>query len=216
MARLTAPLFSLDASGSLAGAITFSRWKGINYARTRVIPANPNSVAQQEVRGVFSTLSEMWKRMPLLARAPWTAAVEGLPLTDRNLHVKANAAGLKDETDLTNLVMSWSGGNAVPPITVEATPGVLLITVTAVTPTLPPGYTLTSIVAACCLDGDPSPKFTVDTIAGEDEETPYSIVLEDLTAALYQVGCWCKFERTSDGKVFYSAAVRKTATPNAE
>lgn len=46
MAKVTSPLMSLDASGSVAGAITFSKWKGRNYVRQLVIPANPRSSGQ--------------------------------------------------------------------------------------------------------------------------------------------------------------------------
>jgi len=216
MARLTAPLLSLAASGTIAKSITFSSWKGIAYARTRVIPYNPKSVAQQEVRGVFSTLNEMWKRMPQLARDPWQNWVTGKPLTGRNKHIQASAAALKGETDLAKLVMSVAGGQAVPPEGESFTPGTLLITAAADTPVAPVGYTLTSMIAACCLDGDPSPVLAVATVAIEDVETPFSCVLEGLTAALYQVGIWCKWTRDSDSKVFYSTAVRGTATPTAE
>jgi len=213
MARLTAPLLSLAASGTIGAAITFSSWKGIPYARTRVIPYNPDSTAQQEVRGVFSTLNEMWKRMPQLARDPWQTWVNGQPLTARNKHIQANALGLKGETDLTNLVMSVAGGQAVPPEGESFTPGVGIITVTADEPASPPGYTLTSMIAACCLDGDPSPVLTVETVAVEDTETPWSVELPGLETELYQVGIWCKWTRDKDSKVFYSTAVRGTATP---
>lgn len=47
MAKVTSPLMSLDASGSIAGALTFSKWKGRNYARQLVIPANPQTTGQQ-------------------------------------------------------------------------------------------------------------------------------------------------------------------------
>jgi len=216
MARLTAPLFSLDASGTLSKAITYSKWKGINYARTRVIPENPKSEAQTEVRGVFATLNEIYKRMPLLARAPWDAAVLGRPLTARNRFCQASCKALIDQTDLDKLVMSVASGQAVPPVGVSFTPGVLKITITATAPPVPTGYTLTAIVAAVLLDGDPSPKLSVDTFAGEDEETPYSIEITGLTDAEYQCACWCKMTRTKDGAIHYSEAVRGQATPTAE
>lgn len=41
---------SLDASGTIAKTLTASKWKGRNYIRQRVIPLNPQSPAQQEVR----------------------------------------------------------------------------------------------------------------------------------------------------------------------
>jgi len=43
MARTTAPLFSLDASGTIAKAITFSKWRGRQYVRRHAIPKNPQS-----------------------------------------------------------------------------------------------------------------------------------------------------------------------------
>jgi len=215
MARLTAPLLSLAASGTIGNAITFSSWKGIPYARTRVIPANPNSVAQQEVRGVFSTLNEMWKRMPQLARDPWATWVTGQPLTARNKHIGANAAGLKDQTDLNALVMSVAGGQAVPPASCVWTPGSGTLVAVPVAPASPVGYTLASMVAACCLDGDPSPVYTVQTIAGEDVTDPYSISLEGLANSVYQVAVWCKWTRDSDSKTFYSTALRDQKTAGA-
>lgn len=212
MGKVTGPLFSLDASGTIAKAITYSKWRGINYVRRRVVPNNPNSTAQQEVRGCFSTLSEMWKRMPQLARDPFLAAVRGLPLTDRNRHVQANVAALQGDTDLNDLVMSVASGNAIPPVNVVESGGVGTIDVTADAPTAPPGYTLTSIVAAICLDGDPSPAIIREVLAEEDVSAPYAPSFTGLAAGTYQVATWCKWTRDSDSRVFYSEAVRDQAT----
>ncbi|GAI80707.1 unnamed protein product, partial [marine sediment metagenome] len=171
------------------------------------------STKQQEVRGVFSTLAEMWKRMPQLARDPWQNDVLGLPLTARNRHVQQNVAVLIEETTLDLLVMSVAQGQAIPPINESFTPGVGLITVSAETDTPPAGYTLTSMIAAICKDGDPSPVLTVATLAEEDVEDPYSIEFTDLDTVPYQCGIWCEWTRTSDSKIHYSTAVRGQATP---
>jgi len=50
MARLTGPLLSLDASGSIFGTVVYSKWKGLNYARLSVKPYNPKSDYQTGVR----------------------------------------------------------------------------------------------------------------------------------------------------------------------
>ena len=50
MARLTAPLLSLDASGSIFGTLVYSKWKGLNYARLSVTPYNPKSDRQTGIR----------------------------------------------------------------------------------------------------------------------------------------------------------------------
>jgi len=41
--RVTGPLYSQDASGTIGKAIVFSKWKGRNYVRKHVKPANPQS-----------------------------------------------------------------------------------------------------------------------------------------------------------------------------
>lgn len=50
MAKVTMPLGSLSASGSLGKALVFAGWKGIQYVRKYVIPANPQSADQGDQR----------------------------------------------------------------------------------------------------------------------------------------------------------------------
>lgn len=54
MAKLKGPLFSLSASGSIADTLTFGTWKGINFVREHVVPANPNTALQQTQRGYMT------------------------------------------------------------------------------------------------------------------------------------------------------------------
>jgi hypothetical protein len=56
MAKVSGPLLSMDASGTVANAFTFSKWKGRNYVRQRVIPSNPQTAAQTAVRSMFAGL----------------------------------------------------------------------------------------------------------------------------------------------------------------
>jgi len=60
MSKLSGPLFSLSASGQLAKTLVFAKWKGVDYARQYVIPANPNSAAQQTQRGYLETALAQW------------------------------------------------------------------------------------------------------------------------------------------------------------
>ncbi len=215
MARLTAPLLSLTASGTIANSLTYATWKGIPYVRTRVIPANPKSAAQQEVRGIFSTLNEMWKRMPLIARQPFIDAANGQPMTSRNKHIQANVKILIDETTLDKLVMSIAGGSAVIPDSVTpdvATP--LHLKVTAAEPTAPAGYTWKSLEVAAIADGDPSPVITLTTYADTIVD-PITGVDLTVPADDYQYAAWAIWTRDSDSKEFASAAVRGQATVTA-
>lgn len=71
MAKVTGPLMSLDASGSVAKTITFSKWKGRNYVRQLTIPANPQTGDQQAVRTKLGVIAKA-------ARAVLTSAVDSL------------------------------------------------------------------------------------------------------------------------------------------
>jgi len=209
MARLTGALFSLAASGTIADTLTFASWKGIQYVRTRVIPANPRSVAQQDVRGIFSTLNEMWKRMPVGARRPFQYAARGQAFTDRNKHIGENVAVLQGEADLDNLVMSVASGGAVPPASIASVDGGgQTIDVTLVAPTIPTGYTLEWMEAAAVLDGDPSPVLVRTTTFNDDDVAPYVINLDVGVAGTYQVAGWCHMAIT--GTYYISEALRET------
>lgn len=58
MAKVSAPFLSLDASGTVASTLTASKWKGRNYMRLRIIPANPQTSGQQTVRSILGTLAK--------------------------------------------------------------------------------------------------------------------------------------------------------------
>jgi len=61
MAKTTGPLFSLGASGKLADTLVYAVWKGIATVRQFVVPANPNTTAQQNQRGFFTNAVAFWR-----------------------------------------------------------------------------------------------------------------------------------------------------------
>lgn len=50
MAKVQGALFSVDASGTYAGKLTFAKWKGVQYVRNRVDPSNPMTTGQVDSR----------------------------------------------------------------------------------------------------------------------------------------------------------------------
>lgn len=56
MAKVTGPLFSISASGKIANAMVHFGWKGLNVVREWVVPANPKSGSQGDVRLVLGGL----------------------------------------------------------------------------------------------------------------------------------------------------------------
>jgi len=56
MALVTGPLMSLEASGTIGQALTFSNWVGRSYVRRYTIPSNPQTSGQMDNRNRFSVL----------------------------------------------------------------------------------------------------------------------------------------------------------------
>ena len=69
---LTPGIATAAMSGSVGGT-TASHNKGGQYFRTRAIPTNPSSVAQQTVRNIMGSLSSGWSGLTGANRAAWEA-----------------------------------------------------------------------------------------------------------------------------------------------
>jgi hypothetical protein len=50
MAKVSGALFSMEASGAYGGSLVFAKWKGRQYCRQLVIPANPHAADQETAR----------------------------------------------------------------------------------------------------------------------------------------------------------------------
>lgn len=88
MARTKGPLFSLDASGSLAKTIVYSQWKGRSYVREHVIPYNPNSPAQVNVRAAMTLLVAQWQGESQASKDIWDEFGKTLNLSGFNAYVR--------------------------------------------------------------------------------------------------------------------------------
>jgi len=58
MAKVTGPLYSMSASGTIGKAMVFFGWKGINVVREWLIPKNLKSADQGDVRIVFGGVGQ--------------------------------------------------------------------------------------------------------------------------------------------------------------
>lgn len=61
MAKSPAPFMSINPSGSIAGLLTASRWKGRPYLRLLVTPSNPQTADQGAVRSVLGAVAKACK-----------------------------------------------------------------------------------------------------------------------------------------------------------
>lgn len=138
MVTLKGPLMSFDASGSLGGSITFSKWKGRNYARKLSIPANPKTGLQVGMRSSMRYITQDFKNLTTAQKAAWDTLAAVKNVTQLNAQVAdaqrrtrvndgvrrgpAESSGTTPDAAITlaaaaqpkSLVLSWVAGAAAP------------------------------------------------------------------------------------------------------
>lgn len=90
MATVKGPLFSIGASGTVAGAVVYSTWKGRPYVRQHAVPANPNSVLQVSVRSMLRFLSQQWTNLSAGQIADWDTRAAVTNISPFNAYVAYN------------------------------------------------------------------------------------------------------------------------------
>lgn len=206
MAKVDSPLFGMAADGQIGQSLVFARWKGTRYARRYVVPANPRSNSQLEVRGIFSFLISLWKMAPSGFRAPFVAKASGEPLTPVNAFVKSNAAYLRGETDLSSFACGVAVLGGLAPAAGSITGGAGAATVNLTAPELPAGWVITRAVGVCIEDQSPSQLFAGTVRVAEDTAAPWSVSFSGLAAGSYFAGGYFVFQR-DDGRVAYGVPV---------
>lgn len=218
MAKLNGPLLSFGARGKIGDAMVVAQTRGVKYARSYVVPANPRTTAQTNNRASFAFFREMWKLAPTLLRAPWDAFAQGRKFYGFNAYTGENNRLVQGETDLQDTLGSPGAKGGIPPASVSAATGSgtgeVDVTV-AGSSQLPTGWSITSYVAAAAHDQDPTGIFDGTLIADSDVGPDPTITLSGLDAA---TGCvcwgWIVYEKP-DGSAAYSVSVLDTATSGA-
>lgn len=218
MAKLIGPLLSFGATGQIGKAMVVGTWRGINYARQYVVPANPRTTAQQTNRTRFAFLRELWKLSPSEVRNPWTAFATGRKFLNFNAFVGENNRLLVGQTDMQSAIMSPGARGGIPPVQVLASTGAGSgeIDVDFTYPTqLPDGWTVTQIAAAAIIDQDPTLIFSGPFVADTAAAPGTSITLTGMGAAEDCVAYgWIEYEKP-DGSTAYSVSLADTATSGA-
>ena len=212
MAKTTAPLLSFGGSGAIAKTQVYSKWRGVNYARRYVVPANPQTASQSQTRGVFSFLNGMWKLLDSNAQAPWTLFSKGRPFFDRNAWIKSNLSSLRGTTgapttDLSTMVMSPGANGGIAPAGIGvASGGAGDLAVTLTAPTLPSGW---SIVKAHCVakkqvEADTSIDYS--SFYEDDDTTPYVPTFAGLPSGTYAAFAFFEYLKP-DGSTAFSPSL---------
>lgn len=96
MVRVQAPALSLEASGSIAGALVFSKWKGRAYVRSLVTPANPKSGGQVGMRSMLKFLSQDWANVSAGNQATWETRADQAVVSPFNSFIGFNQFRWRD------------------------------------------------------------------------------------------------------------------------
>lgn len=90
MVKLTGPLFSMGASGTIGKTITYAKKGGTAYARQRVVPFNPKSAPQSGFRTMWKFLSQNWAGIDTTQQNTWQALADSLSGQKFNAYMHGN------------------------------------------------------------------------------------------------------------------------------
>ena len=192
MVKVNGPLMSFDASGTIAKTATFSKWKGRNYVRSRVIPSNPQSAAQVSMRSMMKFLSQIWAGLTAANKATWDTAADASAISPFNAFVAGGMArwnSYKSPSKEDPAAAAGAGG-AAP--TTTPTAGVKEITLSIADGAPAPawgwiihrstttGFTPSRSTAAAIVERTATPTVYLDT--GLTTGTPYYYRIQGFSA----------------------------------
>jgi hypothetical protein len=211
MAKTTAPLLGFKASGQIGKVQVYSNWKGRQYARSYVTPANPNTSGQQLTRNAFRWLQEVAKFAPSYWQAVWVAGAKGQVMTWFNLFTSKNLSSLRTATDITGLVFSPGVKGGPAPVSITATGSSGSFSVTMVTPETPTGWTLNGSTGICLLSQNPQTDTDYTSYQAAENDSPYTLDFSSIPAGDYEVGVFLRWQKP-DLESAYSPSINTTVT----
>lgn len=115
-ARVTGPLFSIGASGTVGKALTFGSWKGIQWVREWFKPSNPQSVKQVIVRHAFDLTVIEWATdiVTTPQKDAYDVGAEGEQFSGFNLWQKRSMDAFIDQFDTSTPMLSVSVSGNYP------------------------------------------------------------------------------------------------------
>ena len=88
--KVTGPMLSFGASGTIGGTATFATWKGRPYVRQTVIPSNPRSPGQTSQRAMMQFIAQQWKNLSGPDQASWMNLAQQGNFSTFNAYTKYN------------------------------------------------------------------------------------------------------------------------------
>jgi hypothetical protein len=203
MPKLTGPLLSLTAQGSIARTATYLRRAGQNVGRAHAAPSGLPTAAQIGARTLYANLAAEWHVPNDTFQESWTAANIGKPQVAITAFLAKNTRALKGKHNLADLVFGVRayGGIDTPAFTVTAGSHSLTIAGAMPDPILDWEAYLTYIYIVKDTDPQLPGRWTwFDLYAGPPT---YSVTQAGLTSgALYRVGAILVFNKPNTYGVY--------------
>lgn len=108
MAKVTAPLHSISASGSIGGTLTMLRSMSRNIAKKKSQPGGAPTAAQLARRAYYRQASAAWMALTPLEKAAWKPAADAAQITPYNAYMSAALAAYSPAAGV-----AWDAGAAV-------------------------------------------------------------------------------------------------------
>lgn len=171
-------ILDVPQSGSVAG-VTSSRNRFGQYRRTRAIPVNPNTTAQQNARDRLSAFSAAWRGLTQLQRDAWDSYALEHPVTD-SLGQTSTLSGSQVYVGVNSAMFAagFAAGVVVPPV--GAAPAAPVITLDAITAA---GFDMTSVPSPLPALTRQSFEFSPPLSAGRQFNADFRIVHTDAPAS---------------------------------
>jgi hypothetical protein len=171
MAKLSAGILSKTV-GKVAG-IVCSTWRGVNYIREKVTPANPNTPAQQTVRNMFSKVVAIAQQLlDAVIHTYWDVLQKGKKLTGYNRFCQANFNAMDGSFDPSKLIFTVGGLEAIANLQVSWSAVTKMLTFTW-SDTIITNGDLTDDVFVYCYDSSKSFVFSQSGPATRSSETAF-------------------------------------------
>ena len=193
--------------------MVYGSWKGIKYTRQHVIPANPNTTAQQTTRALFKMLSDFWTIAPSVIADTWNAQAKGQKYAGRNHFIGQNVKVMRGQSDLSDFIGSPGNLSGFPPASMTAVNNASTdqVDVTFVLQTLPTGWTATSVQAIAFGDQDDPTMFVGPIEVGSATPPTFAVTVEGLPRTQDNVvSGWVTYTRP-DGKTCYGPSITTVA-----
>lgn len=78
MAKVKGPLMSIEARGQIGKSLVFGVWKGVQWVREYVIPSNPQTEQQVNIRTAFSLSVAEFKALSETEQGKWNKAASNI------------------------------------------------------------------------------------------------------------------------------------------